>query len=673
MMKRILCLWLAALMIFGAGWTTLLEARASLALMADGETSGSGDSVTSGGSAGSGDSVTSGGSAGSGDSVTSGGSAGSGDSVTSGGSVGSGDSVSSGGSVGSGDNLPIQLTAPTRLGWGRDYRFLLELYRKQKPEKVLTDELGEEYVDCPGMMYWRADGENQRQYQIDLYYQDPEAGPTLIETVKEWKTTANGSMDSNFRFFWNVRASGEYYFTVRAVGDGVTCVSSAISKSNAWVYEAPEAQLTRPSRPRWKNVTEASTAFIYPPTDEDNSLGSVDSLYRVGYQARWWYSATLTKETKEEVIDDSNGTSAVVTEEDDGDTEEDPTKPVEAGAVLTFYPKHYEFKPSEKMIGEYGSGYYSVQVRALSGNITKARPSEWSELSMVRYVAGADEDLQAIVDRVDKNTDNMNRQLAINNVRRFGTYKLTELMAADVNNTGAVAAIQQLENITGNYAQIVVSGGLDDLFPEQNVSVIGAGLNVDLGETVVFHLGAAHADEVPSTLYSHAVRFSMQLLGENGASLTPNGTELKVPAKITLPVPEDINPTFFTILHHRMDGTVETIPHVALRKVNDQWYASFIVTSFSDFTMAEAAVIAEAQAVTDGVSLDYRFKTEGVRTALCAVRDAAGRVRAVAELELTQTRKTLKIPCDGAPDSVKLFLLDANSAPVVAALTVPVT
>ncbi|MBR3569968.1 MAG: hypothetical protein IKN96_04070 [Oscillibacter sp.] len=592
----------------------------------------------------------------------------SGGSVSSGGSVGSGGSVTSGEGVGSGDaKEPVQLPPPSRLGWGRDYRFLLEYYRKQQPEKIQTDAFGAEYAECPGMMYWAVDAESQRRYRIDLYMKDPEAEPTLIETVKEWKSTPDGTMDSNFRFFWNPRSSGEYYFTVRAIGDGIEYLDSEAAQSDTWIYEAPETRLTAPERPRWKNVTEASTVYIYPPLDE-----GADSLYRIGYEARWWYVAALTKDDEEEVVADGGEGSTVVTTEDSGDTEEDPTKPKEVGTVLTFYPRHYEFKPSEKMIGEFGSGYYSVEIRALSGDVNKARPSDWSELSMARYIKSEDDDLQAIVDRVDKNTDELNRQLAIDNVRRFGTYKLVEMMSADTDNTGAAAAIAQLENITGNYAQIRVSGGLNEIFPEQNIGVVGAGLNVDLGQTVVFHLGAAHADEVPPSLYSHAVRFSMQLLDTNGASLTPDGTELKVPAKITLPVPANINPSFFTILHHRMDGTVETIPRVALRKVENQWHASFILTSFSDFTMAEAAALMEAKAAGGGVSLSYRFKTQGVQTALCAVRDASGRLLGAASLPLSESNRTVQIPCGGVPADAKLFLLDARSAPIVAALSVPV-
>ena len=625
----------------------------------------------------------------------------------------------SGGSVASGDVVtPPQLSAPTRLGWGRDYRFLLELYRKQQPKRILTDDFDKEYVECPGMIYWSTDGVTQGRYRIEVYQYEEGAESTPVEIVEEWKSSGSGTMESVFHFFSNTRAGGDYYFTVRALGDGRAYADSEVAQSEIWTYEAPTGRLTAPARPRWKNVSESSVAFIYPPTEESNSL---DSRYRIGYEAQWWYVAALSSESVEEVIRDESASGVVKTEtEEDGDAEkEDPTKPKEVGSVLTFYPRHYEFKPSEKMIGQYGSGYYFVQIRSLSGDIEKARPSDWSQPSMVRYIAGNDEDLATIVNRVDKNTDDTNRQLAINNVRKFGTAKLVELMAADANNTGAAGDIQRLEAVTGNEAQIVVSGGLNELFPESSVSVIGAGLNVDLGQTVQFHLGAAHADEVPSTLYSHAVRFSMQLLDTNGASLTPNGTELKVPAKITLPVPDSINPNSLVILHHRMDGTIETLSHVALRKVTekvkvvttvetgtstqsgggmstqsgggtstqsgdatstqtqtektvDRWYASFIVTNFSDFTMADTTAFLEAKAAANGVSVSYRFRTDGVKTALCAVRDAAGQMIALAPLDLTTTQKTVTIPCDGAADSVKLFLLDANSAPVDAALTVRV-
>ena len=600
----------------------------------------------------------------------------------------------------------IQLTPPMTVGWGRDYHFLMEFYKKQKSDEIKTDENGVEYVPCPGMMYWSIDGDNQRKYAIDLYFDDPEGAPVLVESLKEWTVSGDRKMESNFRFFWSTRVSGDYYFLIRALGDGIYCSDSEAKESEVFTYEAPEGQLSRPSRPRWKGTSEAATVFIYPPTDDENEANNgLDDAYRIGYEARWWYTKALTNDDEEE--GDDTGSTPVVDTGDSGDSgdsdtgdsggsdtgdsgdsdtgdsgdsggtkintdKDDPTKPVEAGTILTFYPRHFEFQPSEKMLADFGSGYYAVQIRALSGAIDAARPSEWSELSIVRHIDAANDNLLTIVERVDENTDATNRQLAINNVRKFGTFRLVEMMNADKDNTGAVAAIAQLEDVTGNYAQVVVSGGLEELFPDSKINVVGAGLNVDLGESVIFHLGAAHADEVPSTLYSNAVRFSMQLLDTHGASLTPNSTELRVPAKITLPVPSTINPQFFVVMHHRMDGTVETLSNVSLRKVNSQWYASFVVTNFSDFTMAEQNAFLEASKTADGVSVSYRFKAANVKSAFCAVRDKSGRVLTVAALTPSETRKTVQIPCHGVAASVKLFPLDGNRVPAFSALTASV-
>ncbi len=339
-------------------------------------------------------------------------------------------------------------------------------------------------------------------------------------------------------------------------------------------------------KPRWKGTSEAATVFIYPPTDDENEANNgLDDAYRIGYEARWWYTKALTNDDEEE--GDDTGSTPVVDTGDSGDSgdsdtgdsgdsdtgdsggsdtgdsgdsdtgdsgdsdtgdsggsdtgdsgnsdtgdsgdsdtgdsgdsggtkintdKDDPTKPVEAGTILTFYPRHFEFQPSEKMLADFGSGYYAVQIRALSGAIDAARPSEWSELSIVRHIDAANDNLLTIVERVDENTDATNRQLAINNVRKFGTFRLVEMMNADKDNTGAVAAIAQLEDVTGNYAQVVVSGGLEELFPDSKINVVGAGLNVDLKESVIFHLGAAHADEVPSTLYSTNSASSLGIL-----------------------------------------------------------------------------------------------------------------------------------------------------------------
>ena len=61
---------------------------------------------------------------------------------------------------------------------------------------------------------------------------------------------------------------------------------------------------------------------------------------------------------------------------------------------------------------------------------------------------------------------------------------------------------------------------------------------------------------------------------------------LEVPVKITLPIPETINPDWIAILHYNLDGSYQQVP-IKTYLEGEQWYVSFVLTSFSDFTMTE--------------------------------------------------------------------------------------
>ena len=74
----------------------------------------------------------------------------------------------------------------------------------------------------------------------------------------------------------------------------------------------------------------------------------------------------------------------------------------------------------------------------------------------------------------------------------------------------------------------------------------------------------------------------------------------------------------------------------------------------------------------DGVSVSYRVNDTGAEAALCAVREKSGRLSALQKLDLSQTQKTVTIPCESAA-SVQLFLLDARSNPVTPSLSASVT
>ena len=65
---------------------------------------------------------------------------------------------------------------------------------------------------------------------------------------------------------------------------------------------------------------------------------------------------------------------------------------------------------------------------------------------------------------------------------------------------------------------------------------------------------------------------------------------LKVPVRITVPIPESINPEFFCVLHYLENGKVEEFlyPDMEIDEANRT--ASFTVTSFSTFVLAEEGI-----------------------------------------------------------------------------------
>lgn len=68
-------------------------------------------------------------------------------------------------------------------------------------------------------------------------------------------------------------------------------------------------------------------------------------------------------------------------------------------------------------------------------------------------------------------------------------------------------------------------------------------------------------------------------------SLSGAVPELKVPVRITVPIPENVNPEFFHVLHYSNDGTYEDIWPLEIDR--EARTASFTVTHFSTFVLAE--------------------------------------------------------------------------------------
>ena len=123
----------------------------------------------------------------------------------------------------------------------------------------------------------------------------------------------------------------------------------------------------------------------------------------------------------------------------------------------------------------------------------------------------------------------------------------------------------------------------------RKVSIVGANLNnaaAESADPITLVIDKPQAEHVLDAAYDNSVAVSFAMTLENVA----DAENLDVPVKITMPVPANINPEFLVIMHYRQDGVVEELINgvdVYIFRENGQYYASFVLTSFSDFIMTQ--------------------------------------------------------------------------------------
>ena len=153
---------------------------------------------------------------------------------------------------------------------------------------------------------------------------------------------------------YEIPAGYTYYYTVRAIGDGINYESSSLATSETWYYAVPEIQL---------EVTD-------PAWDEENLMltwttnhpGLVDR-----YQYRIYRAETAEGETVQVYFGNHS--------------------PEDGGPYF------------DEIFMEHGSGWYTFRVRALSADATQAADSEWSDFSEpLSYAAPDVEALDAPAD-----------------------------------------------------------------------------------------------------------------------------------------------------------------------------------------------------------------------------------------------------------------------------------
>lgn len=448
-----------------------------------------------------------------------------------------------------------KLGTPINLKWGVEYR---EQWAWDE-EKQMGVIIGWDTLLKPGFMSWETVTPDQARAEIKIY-RDGENAPVHVgtwgfnpEQQPQYRSADDflrEDQDHAHKF-----ADGTYYFTVQSLGDGIEYRSSDIADSRDYgeyyTYVSASDKLKTPSGLQWDDRNDE---FIRWADWNDKA----ESEYLDGYWVLFYYSPTK-----------------------DGDFEQ-------CSGTFSRWEAVSDTPLDNWVIQERGIGYYRFKVKAISNNIEKMSNSDWSDLSPildVEKISGkVNADLKDIID--DVNQGSAKPDDILKEVQKMDTQDLQAALAADKQNMFATQNLSQLEKMAaGGPAAVQVTPDAS-AFNTQDVSVIGANLNNKKAgaSDIKLVVDKPEKDHVIPERYnsSVAVKFSMNLQN------VEDPKHLEVPVKVTLPVPNSINPEFLVIIHYLSDGTHEIIrPHVYWK--NNKCYADIVLTSFSDFAMVEEA------------------------------------------------------------------------------------
>lgn len=490
-------------------------------------------------------------------------------------------------------------------------------------------------TEVHGQIRWETEGAFQKICKIAFYeVNDPEQ--LIWQTDMHYFANFTGPFVQDFfnhdvtssSFLGEELPSGDYYFTIQNIGDGITYGDSAVVSS----LDTPDG------------------AGVYHYADP-----GADSTLKTPEAGHWDWPAAVWDDRQEadpqiEAYSIDYGYSETKAAQDQDIRLIGGSAPVCSGIEDEWL--------QERLIGEHGAGWYYFRVRALSADIEQWRNSALSEWSEGYNLAEASQKITDQLNQID--TDTAAPEDIRKAVQDLNQTELQNALTADIlgAETGAADALSALEAKLGGPAKPAVSQELQDRFDVNGVSIVGAALNNVTGsDTPTLNIGAPkQSNHVRDEMYNStvAVDFSMEL--EN----VENTHELAVPVKVTLPVPAGVNPAVLAILHYRADGTYEELFHNTFEQ-GGHWFVSFVLTSFSDFTLTEL-LDGDGNPAIQFNSQTGRYQAvnppEGAR--LYLARYAGGRMTSLEEL------KALSGTLAGS-GAKKLFLLDGDLRPLCAA------
>lgn len=434
------------------------------------------------------------------------------------------------------------------------------------------------------------------------------------------------------------RESGDYYFTVQAVGDEEQYKDSPVVTSPIWHYERPEAELTASTGLHWEGQTACWS-------DESNNAAD---LY--GYEIQF---RCVAPETGAET-----GTKYTLTMDE-----------LSSGGL-----KHTLQDWVKDLLG---SGTCQFRLRAVSGDITRFRHSQWSAFSAESTQLTAPSTVADALDQLltdytpSEGAELTEKQTAAlkSAVAEKKDALASTLCTGDGGSTKVADKLQALEALVGGPATVTVTGDAPkEIKDAQNgVSIVGASLNGTAGSTVTLKIDKAETVSAETPInpaqYHNTIPFSMTLAGVNAQE---QHQSLAVPVLITLPLPGSIHPSFLVLLHKIGDTWEEIFPYqVFYDETLEQDCVRFTVTSFSDFAFAQQLSCGIQQLVAENGQLTV-CATADVKKVVAAVYDESGKQLGCAAADAAQKggTLTLDLPALKTGAAVRVFFLNKNGQPV---------
>lgn len=432
------------------------------------------------------------------------------------------------------------------------------------------------------------------------------------------------------------RESGDYYFTVQAVGDEELYADSPVATSPIWHYERPEAALAAPTGLHWEGQTACWS-------DESNNAAD---LY--GYEIQF---RCVAPETGAET-----GTKYTLTMDE----------------LSSDGLKHTLQDWVKDLLG---SGTCQFRLQALSRDITRFRHSQWSEFNEVGTQLTAPSTVADALDQLlTTYTPSEGAELTeeqTNALKSAVAAKKDELASTlctgEGGSTEVAGKLQALEALVGGPASVTVTENAPAAITQSGVSIVGASLNGAARSAVTLKIDKAQEVSAETPInpaqYHNTIPFSMTL---EGVSAQGQHQPLAVPVLITLPLPASIRPSFLVLLHKIGDDWQEIFPYqVFFDEALRQNCVRFTVTSFSDFAFAQQLFCG----IEDMDPVDGQLTvcaTADVKRVVAAVYDESGKQLGCAAADAAQKggTLTLNLPALKTGAAVRVFFLNKNGQPV---------